>query len=158
GSNHPLERPRREDEMTEEEKARMRRPKPGRPPRQRVGRIQILAVRREKLGAISLADAQSEGFADIAEFVAYWLALHDAAWLRTERTDDEKAERWATRWHDLDVWVISFAVIASVLLLAETPTSTGDYVDAEFNERGRRIAMKGEGEAVHPLIIDSWAD
>ena len=41
-----------------------------------VGRIKVTAVRRERLGDISQADALREGFASRWEFIAYWRDLH----------------------------------------------------------------------------------
>jgi len=41
-----------------------------------IGRIVVLRVWQEPLGAISEADAQAEGFADRAEFLAGWEKIH----------------------------------------------------------------------------------
>jgi len=156
GSNHPLERPRLREEMTEDERLRVLHRR-GRPPRHRVGRIEIVDVRSEPLGELTPADARAEGFDGTDAFVAYWVRLHDARWLnaRPERAD-LVGDRFLKRWAHRPVWVITFKVVASTLLLAAEPGRTGDYVDAEFDERGERIAMADEREAVHPAIIDGW--
>ena len=41
-----------------------------------IGRIQVVSVRQECLGALTSADARAEGFAGRDEFFAYWRRLY----------------------------------------------------------------------------------
>lgn len=50
-------------------------------------RIKILAVREERLGEITLADARAEGYRTTDEFKLEWVREHDRAWMERERVD-----------------------------------------------------------------------
>lgn len=41
-----------------------------------IGHIYVQAVRRQRLGRITPADARREGFEDVTAFFMYWLRLH----------------------------------------------------------------------------------
>jgi len=45
--------------------------------RKAVGRIRLSNIRLEDVRTISLADAQAEGFADVAGFLEVWRLMHD---------------------------------------------------------------------------------
>lgn len=89
-------------------------------------RITIVAVRREKLGAISEKDAKREGYRTVYEFKQTWKELHGT---------------WTP---DLDVWVITFVAGDRTekprFLAAKLGTRRGDYVDTPAG------AARGEGE------------
>jgi hypothetical protein len=81
-------------------------------------RLVVTDVRTELLGLITYDDARAEGFKTRAEFMAYWVALHDRPWLQRqiERFQSDQAalgdEAYARRFdaHHADrlVWVIRF--------------------------------------------------
>lgn len=96
--------------------------------KQAAGRLTILEVRREALGAISLADARREGFRTTQDFKDYWAAMYGRF--------DALAE----------VWVISFVKGEQTdeprFLAARPGAPSGDYTT------NRARAMRNEGEAV----------
>jgi uncharacterized protein YhfF len=50
-------------------------------------RIKITAVRVEALGAITLQDAQAEGYRTTDEFKIAWVRAHDEAWVERHKVD-----------------------------------------------------------------------
>jgi hypothetical protein len=93
-----------------------------------VCRLTVVAVRRERLGDISLPDARREGFRTTGEFFDYWRELHG-------RVELER-----------DVWVISFVkgerVDVPRLLAARPGGPSGDYTS------NPHLAMLDEPEAI----------
>jgi hypothetical protein len=161
GRSEPLTRVKRPDERTPEEESRVRHGK-GRPPLQQIGRILITDVRRERLGEITFSDARREGFRTAAEFKAAWVRDHDGKWLarQDDPSDVELAARFDGAWADTEVWVISFEHQSQQMFLTPAARPAGTergYADALTDERGRRIVMPDEPEAVHPDIVEGWA-
>jgi hypothetical protein len=91
-------------------------------------RITILAVRRERLGAISEKDAKREGYRTVYEFRGIWTQLHGA---------------WTP---DREVWVITFVLGDRTekprYLARRLGSRRGDYVDSP------ELAARGEGQAL----------
>lgn len=81
-------------------------------------RITIVDVRQEAAGEITLEAAVAEGFRSTDAFKAYWVGLHDKAWLEKladdwadpydERYDDLVRDRFHARHAHRPVWVITF--------------------------------------------------
>jgi uncharacterized protein YhfF len=124
-----------------------------------IARIQITAVRQERLGDIAYTDARAEGFATTDDFKTYWISVHDKAWLEHENRMLDEAEHddgvvldrdtWIKRrsldmfeqWHaDKNVWVIAF-------LLDATPRFLALRSDELYTTNPAR-ALPGEPEAV----------
>lgn len=106
-----------EEEMTTDELRRFRR-RLGYPPRRTVGRLQVVAVRREQVGDITLEDARREGFESVAEFRRYWAWLHDSRWIARRAAqlgrhlaDHELIGRFCEHHAGRPVWVITFEVV-----------------------------------------------
>lgn len=127
-------------------------------------RITITSVTHELAGAITLPEAVGEGFKTTDDFKAYWIALHDGAWLAREReavealNDDagpddatvdvdtwlyaRSVDRYDARHHDRPVWRIEFVLdtrLAPRLLAAESD---------ELYVTNPARALQGEPEAV----------
>ncbi len=58
--------------------------------RRAVGRIRLTAIRQQDVRTITQADAQREGFADVAGFFYVWTLMHDF----TVHMQDVTEERW----------------------------------------------------------------
>lgn len=86
-------------------------------------RLVVTDVRTELASAITFADALAEGFKTTAEWKAYFVRLHDKAWIDRQEittgedgvvdvdrwmTDDDLLPRFEARHADRLVWVITF--------------------------------------------------
>ena len=65
-------------------------------------RVRITEIREERLGDITEADAVREGFANVAEFMAYFASIDDRVPVDRLRTLADL---------NLPVWVVSFEVV-----------------------------------------------
>lgn len=189
GRSYELTRPMRLDEANEIQRAIITRRIQGRPPKQKIGRILIEEVRREPLAAITIEGARAEGFRTRTDFAAYWVRLHDGRWVKRQEetidddgvlnidrhlTDDDLAARFAERWGERHVWVITFALEATELYLTPAARPAGSergYVDSPIDEHGRQVAMtdlephpenpeqliRRPVQTVHPDIVEGWA-
>lgn len=68
-------------------------------------RIKVTSVTRELVGDITHADAVAEGFRTTDDFKAYWIALHEPAWLKHEIAMLEEAENDDGVVLDRDTWI-----------------------------------------------------
>ena len=86
--------------------------------------VKIAGVRRERAGDITYLDARREGFRTTDDFKAYWVRLHDRAWIRRELVeragcyDGETSivtwillRRFDEQHADTPVWAIAFDVV-----------------------------------------------
>jgi uncharacterized protein YhfF len=76
-----------------------------------VCRIAIESVRQERVGDITFADARAEGFQTTEEFKAYWVAIHDKAWLAVENAMLDSADNDEDVVLDRDVWILRRSLI-----------------------------------------------
>jgi hypothetical protein len=161
GVSYPLERPLRLDEADQVQAEIILGNRRGRPPKKEIARILITAVEQRAAGEVTSEDARQEGFTTPNEFRAYWVRLHDKAWLRRQAhdphpgigampeppTDEQLLERFEKRHADRRVWVIRFQLEPSIVYLAADPISAGgDYVTTERDRKGRLIAMTTQSE------------
>lgn len=80
---------------------------PGRGKHQ-IGRITLIDIERQELGALSYNDARAEGFRTRADFARYWMRLHERDYSPNGATADELLELWLQRHGETPVWVITF--------------------------------------------------
>lgn len=75
-----------------------------------VGRILLTDVRREAVVAITLPDAVAEGFRGVADFARTWIHHYDPAYRPAleHASDPEVLDRFAARFADQEVWVLTF--------------------------------------------------
>lgn len=148
--SYALQRPKRRDEMTNEELLRVDERR-GRPPKLTVGRLLINAVRLERVGDISFADARREGFRTTADFKSYWLRLYEPRWFlepghvatERERTPEEITDRFDARHGHKPVWVITFELEPPRPRYLAARSELG-YVESGHDHRGREIALMDE--------------
>lgn len=116
------------------------RPGAGKP---MLGRARIERIVEQRLGDITYHEARAEGHRTTDDFKADWVVRHDTKWIGDRDLDEDALlERFASRWSDTMVSVITLRPVADEprYLASQLDVLTGHTDDGEYTtRRGRAI-------------------
>ena len=127
--------------------------------------IAVLEFRRERLGAISAADAKAEGNLNVEWFKQAWVRKHDRVWMAREKVQladvfgDEVVpvilcKRFDEEWAQVDVWVVRFWLTEVRPRYLARPTRTGgDYTTSVSRSIDNELTVVAQADGTTRLQL-----
>lgn len=126
-------------------------------------RILVTDVHAVPLGDITYQDAVAEGFRTTQDFKAYWVRLHDPAWVSGSEypehgeylPDTVLADRFDRAHAPNRVWAIQFTLDTTHRPRLLTPATRPRGDELGYTEN-LGAAMRDAGEAIDPALLEHY--